>query len=704
MRLKSFQSSSNSIFSISFLHFILHVYLCCCHFSLLGISASENVNVHLTEKKILDKQKDVEAGGTDPETGKLYRIYLDLIEPGTFLKISSSLGLSICDDSIVRITRLPDPSSSYSVDVDEKNIVLPDIEEVLKFKRFFKGSLIVDEEYCQYPVSIVDVSHHMDLKYKTDITLSRFEEDKGRKNEVEVIVFRTTKLWIEVDLKNNNHHLAYYDHLYVEEDATRNITEKAKRSIKEQQGKAHSFGYERIQNKNGIKTLLEDKWKRGLFLTEEILSTFEPLKTSFKNLEYDHKQNDEQFYPYPQFKVHQYWSADPTDNEAIYGGGEFQNGYLDYKFMPIDWIQFNTEAIIPFLLSSKGYGILWDNYSRSKLNPISEVDKAKAMNTETKGKIMRTKNNGHDQMEKEIVANGVNSATTSTTKYDLSTSDSCLRNHFNGSKTFSFVPKFGGDCFFYINIRKGEIDGDYPPSDPKSLHLSLYESEDKPQKGANKAEENKNRREEESEKKIVIQDWKRLNNLPNSLSGRATNLEKSKSYTVYFSCDYPNASLYIREVLPPSYDMSSPSGAPFASTNFVIPRDHTFETKLPNTSVTKLTSTTSIQSEIADLIDYYFTWNPDTNNQNVHARQYHKQESDKASSDDTYLNTRYRFTMDGSIQSYRKITGQAKLYNKWVYGFWQCKEHYHNQTEILSAIETFREKAIPVDAVVQDWK
>ena len=35
--------------------------------------------------------------------------------------------------------------------------------------------------------------------------------------------------------------------------------------------------------------------------------------------------------------------------------------------------------------------------------------------------------------------------------------------------------------------------------------------------------------------------------------------------------------------------------------------------------------------------------------------------------------------IDGAIAGYRTITGAAPLYSKWVYGFWQCKEHYATQ-------------------------
>jgi alpha-D-xyloside xylohydrolase len=49
------------------------------------------------------------------------------------------------------------------------------------------------------------------------------------------------------------------------------------------------------------------------------------------------------------------------DDERIYGLGQHQHGRLDQKGCIIDLVQHNTEVNIPFLLSSRGYGFLWNN-------------------------------------------------------------------------------------------------------------------------------------------------------------------------------------------------------------------------------------------------------------------------------------------------------------------------------------------------------
>ncbi len=49
------------------------------------------------------------------------------------------------------------------------------------------------------------------------------------------------------------------------------------------------------------------------------------------------------------------------DAERLYGLGQHQHGRLDQKGCVIDLLQLNTEVSIPFLLSSRGYGFLWNN-------------------------------------------------------------------------------------------------------------------------------------------------------------------------------------------------------------------------------------------------------------------------------------------------------------------------------------------------------
>lgn len=77
-----------------------------------------------------------------------------------------------------------------------------------------------------------------------------------------------------------------------------------------------------------------------------------------------------------------------------------------------------------------------------------------------------------------------------------------------------------------------------------------------------------------------------------------------------------------------------------------------------------------VSSEVADAIDYYFIYGPEA---------------------------------DDIVSSYRQLTGDAPLFSRWAYGFWQCKNKYQAQAEIEQVAARYRAEHIPVDNIVQDW-
>ena len=60
-------------------------------------------------------------------------------------------------------------------------------------------------------------------------------------------------------------------------------------------------------------------------------------------------------------------------------------------------------------------------------------------------------------------------------------------------------------------------------------------------------------------------------------------------------------------------------------------------------------------------------------------------------------------TMDEVISGYRTLTGKAPVYPKWVLGYWQSRERYKTQDELLSTLAEFRQRHLPIDNIVQDW-
>jgi alpha-D-xyloside xylohydrolase len=82
-------------------------------------------------------------------------------------------------------------------------------------------------------------------------------------------------------------------------------------------------------------------------------------------------------------------------------------------------------------------------------------------------------------------------------------------------------------------------------------------------------------------------------------------------------------------------------------------------------------ATTSFKSDVGDCIDYYFM---------------------------------YGGNADGVIARMRELTGQVPMFPLWTYGFFQSKERYKSQDELLNVVKKYRELKVPLDGIIQDWQ
>ncbi|HLT86355.1 MAG TPA: TIM-barrel domain-containing protein [Sphingobacterium sp.] len=80
---------------------------------------------------------------------------------------------------------------------------------------------------------------------------------------------------------------------------------------------------------------------------------------------------------------------------------------------------------------------------------------------------------------------------------------------------------------------------------------------------------------------------------------------------------------------------------------------------------------TSFESEVGDCIDYYFM---------------------------------YGGNADGVIAQMRHLTGDVPMFPLWTYGFWQSRERYKSQRELLEVVSKHRELGVPLDGIIQDWQ
>jgi len=92
---------------------------------------------------------------------------------------------------------------------------------------------------------------------------------------------------------------------------------------------------------------------------KKILNEKGPLGRSFQSAVFDGKRA---------YKLVQTFQTTPGD--AWYGLGQHQDGVYNYRGQQVQFFQNNTEVGIPFLISAKNYGILWDNYSLTTVGDV----------------------------------------------------------------------------------------------------------------------------------------------------------------------------------------------------------------------------------------------------------------------------------------------------------------------------------------------
>ncbi len=52
----------------------------------------------------------------------------------------------------------------------------------------------------------------------------------------------------------------------------------------------------------------------------------------------------------------------------------------------------------------------------------------------------------------------------------------------------------------------------------------------------------------------------------------------------------------------------------------------------------------------------------------------------------------------------RQLTGDVPLFPLWTFGYWQSKERYKTQDELLDVVRRYRELHVPLDGIIQDWQ
>lgn len=284
------------------------------------------------------------------------------------------------------------------------------------------------------------------------------------------------------------------------------------------------------------------------------------------------------------------------DEEAFYGLGQHQSDEFNYKGKNETLYQYNTKVSVPFIVSTRGYGLLWDNYSLTRwgdprdyaqLDELFDSEGLQATYTSRKGLVVERTEQRLDYADLEKV------------------------------KAFpeEFLPHFYGSEIVW--------EGDLTAKEAGLHRFILYYA------GYTKLFVDG--------KEVISEHWRTAWN-PNS---------------VKFELDFKEGEMkHIRIEWKPD------GGVAYLSLKGLSPVPHEEQQKM------------SWWSEMGDEIDYYVVLGD---------------------------------TADEVISGYRTLTGKAPIMPKWAMGYWQSRERYKTQQEIVSTVAEHRRRGIGLDNIVMDW-
>ena len=292
-----------------------------------------------------------------------------------------------------------------------------------------------------------------------------------------------------------------------------------------------------------------------------------------------------------------------TPDEAFYGLGQHQQGFFNYKNENLELAQRNTEVAVPFMVSNKNYGILWDNCSITKFGDGRDFAPMSSLQL-------------FDVTGKEGALTATYYSKRDSSKIYLSQPEKTIEyEYLRDMKKFpAAFPLQDGKVKWEGFIASG-IAGINKLAVKYAGYIKIW-----------------------IDGELVLDRWRQSWNPADAVLN--VDMERNKKYNL-------------------KIDWNPDGGQSYLGCKWLTP--------LPQEEKDKF----SFSSEAGDMIDYYFM---------------------------------YGKNMDEVISGYRIITGKASIMPEWAMGFWQSRERYKTQEDILGVVKEFRQRKIPIDNIVMDWQ
>ncbi|MBC8988280.1 DUF5110 domain-containing protein [Pedobacter sp. N36a] len=302
----------------------------------------------------------------------------------------------------------------------------------------------------------------------------------------------------------------------------------------------------------------------------------------------------------PSYQLMQAFNSSPE--EAIYGLGQHQDDMMNYKGKQVLLLQNNTDVAIPFLLSNQNYGILWDNYSITKVGDTRTYQPLSSL------KLFSTDGNSGWL----------------TASYEDTPSKTVFQQRAESDIDYSFLSdmkKFPEGYKLEDGLVKweGKISSGYTGVHNFQVKYAGYIKI-------------------WIDGKLLVDKWRQAWNPGSAVVGAEMIKDKKYDFKIQWVPDGSESYLSLKCLMP-------------------IPVEEKNQY--------------AFLSESGDQIDYYFLAGKNA---------------------------------DEVIGGYRKLTGKATLMPKWAMGFWQSRERYKTQDELLGVVKAFRDREIPLDNIVLDWQ
>ncbi|MBP5646266.1 MAG: DUF5110 domain-containing protein [Bacteroidaceae bacterium] len=289
---------------------------------------------------------------------------------------------------------------------------------------------------------------------------------------------------------------------------------------------------------------------------------------------------------------------DTDPDEGIYGLGQHQSDQWNYKGENEELFQYNTKISIPFVVSSNGYGLLWDSYSQGRFGnpePYKQLNRLFKL---------------YDKEGKQGCLTG--------TYLGGMRGGSVVRDedsiYFADAETVKNLPRLGQRVLYEGSLEAPES-GEYRFILYYAGYIRVFLGGEE----------------------VVKERWRTAWN-PNSYKF-SFNMKKGQKYDLRI-------------------EWRPDGGTSYCGLRAYAPVADEEQNRI------------TMWNEMVPQSDYYFI-----------------------SGDN----------MDGVIRGLHSLVGKANVMPKWAMGFWQSREHYRTQDEVVSTLAEFRSRGIGIDNIVQDW-